>query len=112
MKAIQYVLLAVLGGTGASVLVTGDFSDSTVLIGLLVTGLTAAATFLKKNTPTQPWAKQAVAIFGAAVLAVVAAWTDQSFSPAEVIQIIAAALGAWQVGTVANVEYPGVNAAR
>ena len=102
LKFIQYVVLAVLGGTGASVLITGDFTDQTVLIGLVITGLTAAATFLKANTPTQPWAKQAVAIFGAAVLAVVAAWTDKSISSVEVIQILPAALAAWQVGTVAN----------
>lgn len=102
MKFIQYVILAVLGGTGASALITGDFTDQTVLIGLLITALTAAATYLKANTPTQPWAKQAVAIFGAAVLAVVAAWTDKTISPAEWIQIITALIGAWQVGTVAN----------
>ena len=37
MKFVQYVVLAVLGGTGASVLVTGDFTDRTVLIGLGIT---------------------------------------------------------------------------
>jgi hypothetical protein len=101
-KFVQYVLIAVLGSTGATALITGDFTDQTVLIGLVVTALGAAGTFLAANTPNQPWAKQAVGVFTAAVLVVVSAWTDQSFSTAEFVQVLLAAVGAWQVGTVAN----------
>lgn len=101
-KFVQYVLLAVLGSTGATALILGDFTDRTVLIGLLVTALGAAGTFLTENTPSQPWAKQAVGIFTAAVLVVVDAWTDHAFSAAEVVQVLLAVLGAWQVGTVKN----------
>jgi hypothetical protein len=101
-KLIQYVLIAVLGSTGATALITGDLSDRTVLIGLVVTALGAVATYLKANTPAQPWAKQAVAVFVAAVLVVVDSWTDHSFTSAEIVQVLLAAIGAWQVGTVAN----------
>lgn len=101
-KLVQYVLIAVLGSTSASALITGDLTDRTVVVGLVVTVLGAVATFFKANTVTQPWAKQAVAIFTAAVLVVVSAWTDQSISTAEIVQILLAAVGAWQVGTVAN----------
>ena len=104
-KFVQYVLLAVLGGTGATALITGDFTDRTVLVGLLITALGAAATFLAANTPRQPWAKQAVAIFTAAVLVLVDAWTDHSISNAEIVQILLAAIGAWQVGTVSNTTH-------
>jgi len=106
-KFVQYVLVAVLGSTGATALITGDFTDRTVVIGLLVTALGAAATFLTKNTPSQPWAKQAVGIFAAAVLVVVDAWTDGAFSSAEFVQVLLAGLGAWQVGTVANTVSSG-----
>lgn len=100
-KAIQYVLIAVLGSTGATALITRDF-DRTVIIGLIVTALGAAGTYLTANTPSQPWAKQAVGVFTAAVLIVVDAWTDHTFTPAEIVQVLLAAIGAWQVGTVAN----------
>ena len=101
-KFVQYILIAVLGSTGATALITGDLTDRTVVIGLIVTALGAAATYLTRNTPTQPWAKQAVAVFAAAVLVVVDAWTDGAFSAAEFVQVLLAGLGAWQVGTVAN----------
>jgi hypothetical protein len=101
-KFIQYVLIAVLGSTGATALITGDFTDRVVLIGLAVTTLGAAGTYLAANTPDQPWAKQAIGIFTAAVLVLVSAWTDQTITTAEFVQILLAAVGAWQVGTVAN----------
>jgi hypothetical protein len=101
-KLVQYVLIAVFGSTGATALITGDFTDRTVLIGLAVTALGALGTYLTENTPKQPWAKQAVGIFAAAVLIVVDTWTDQQFTSAELVQVILAALAAWQVGTVAN----------
>jgi len=101
-KAVQYVLIAVLGSTGATALITGNLADQTVLIGLGVTALGALATWWTGNTPEQPWAKQAVGIFTAAVLVVVAAWTDQQVTSAEVVQVLLAALGAWQVGAVKN----------
>lgn len=103
-KAVQYVLIAVLGSTGATALITWSITDRTVWIGLIVTALGALATWWKENTPTQPWAKQAVGIFTAAVLVLVSAWTDQRITAAEVVQILMAALGAWQVGTVANLN--------
>jgi MFS family permease len=80
----------------------GDLADRTVLIGLIVTALGALGTYFTENTPQQPWAKQAVGIFTAAVLIVVSAWTDEQFTSAELVQVILAGLGAWQVGTVAN----------
>jgi MFS family permease len=101
-KLVQYVLIAVFGSTGATALITGDLADRTVLIGLIVTALGALGTYFTENTPQQPWAKQAVGIFTAAVLIVVSAWTDEQFTSAELVQVILAGLGAWQVGTVAN----------
>lgn len=101
-KLLQYVLIAVLGSTGATALITGDLTNRTVVIGLVVTALGAVATYFTENTPQQPWAKQAAVILAAAVLVVVNAWTDQQFTAAEVVQVLLAALGAWQVGTVAN----------
>lgn len=100
-KLIQYVLIAVLGSTGATAFITQDFSK-TVVIGLVVTALGAAGTYLTANTPSQPHAKMAVGIFTAAVLVVVDAWTDHAFTPAEIVQVLLAAAGAWQVGAVRN----------
>lgn len=108
-KLVQYVLIAVLGSTSATALITREF-DRTVLITLAVTAMGAAGTYFKGNTPTQPWAKQAVGIFTAAVLVVVSAWTDQSFSPEELVAVLLAAVGAWQVGTVANTEHRPISA--
>jgi hypothetical protein len=105
-KLIQYVLIAVLGSSSGTVLVTREF-DRTTVITLIVTALGAVGVFLTKNTPTQPWAKQAVGIFTAAVLVVTSAWTDHAFTAEEIVAVLLAALGAWQVGTVANSE-PGV----
>jgi hypothetical protein len=104
-KLVQYILIAVLGSTGGTALVTREF-DRTVVITLVVTALGAAGTYFTRNTPTQPWAKQAVGIFTAAVLVVVAAWTDHVFTAEEIVGVLLAALGAWQVGTVANTERP------
>lgn len=105
-KLLQYVLIAVLGSTGATALITRDFSDPTVLIGLGVTIVGALGVYFTENTPQQPWAKQAAAILTAAALVVVAAWTDQKFTPEEFVQVLMAAVAAWQVGTVANDPVP------
>lgn len=101
-KLIAYVLIAVLGGGSINILLAGDYDNTTVWIGLVVTAATAAALWLKENTPTQSWAKQAVAIFGAVVLAVAYAWTDEKITADEVVAIAIALVGAWQAGTVGN----------
>ena len=101
-KFVIYVLTAVLGGTGITLVLAGDFSDRVVLIGLGITAATAVVTYFKENSPSQPWAKQAVAIAGATVLAITFAWTDHHFAVDEIPAILLAFLGAWQVGTVAN----------
>jgi hypothetical protein len=101
-KFVIYVLTAVLGGTGITVILAGDFTDRVVLIGLGITAATAVVTFLTENSPSQPWAKQAVAILGATVMAFTFAWTDHRIAVDEIPAILLAFLGAWQVGTVAN----------
>jgi hypothetical protein len=101
-KFFVYVLVAVLGSTGITTILTGDFTNKVVLISLGVTAATAALVWLKENTPTQPWAKQVIAILGAAVAAFVFAWTDHRITVTEIPPIILAVLGAWQVGTLAN----------
>jgi drug/metabolite transporter (DMT)-like permease len=101
-KLIQYVLLAVLGSTGAAALLNGGFHDRTIWIGLAITAAGAAVAFFKANTVTQPHAKQAIAIFTAGVLAVVAAWTDGRIDPSEWAQILFAVVGAVQIGVVGN----------
>jgi uncharacterized membrane protein YfcA len=101
-KFFVYVLVAVLGSTGITTILKGDFTDKVVLISLGITAVTAALVWLKENTPEQPWAKQVIAILGAAVAAFVFAWTDHRIEVAEISPILLAILGAWQVGTVAN----------
>lgn len=93
-KLIQYVLIAVLGSTGAAALVTGGVDNRTVVFGLIITALTAAVAFLKANTLPQPHAKAVIAVFGATVLAIVDAWTDHRITPAEWIQVLLALVGA------------------
>lgn len=108
-KLIQYVLIAVLGSSSGTVLVTREF-DKTTVITLVVTALGALGVFWTKNTPSQPWAKQAVAVFAAAVLVLTSAWTDHVFTAEEIVAVLLAALGAWQVGTVANTERAPISA--
>jgi hypothetical protein len=103
-KFLVYVVIAVLGSTGITTVLSGNFTDTVVLISLGLTAVTAAGVWLTENTPEQPWAKQAVAILGAAVAAFTFAWTDHSISVEEVPAILLAILGAWQVGTVSNSE--------
>jgi len=101
-KLVAYVLVAVLGSTGITTILSGDFTNTVVLISLGVTAATAVVTWWKANTPKQPWAKQAVAIFGAVVLAFAYAWTDKQIASDEIAPILLALVGAWQVGTVRN----------
>lgn len=104
-KFIQYVLITVLGSTGAAMFDGGGLS-TTEVINIMVLSVTAAGVFLKSNTPTQPWAKAAVAIFGAGATVLAASWTDQALDSTEVCQIFLALIGAIQVGTVANATDP------
>ena len=102
-KLVIYIWTAVLGSTSATVLVTRDF-DKTSVITLVAAGIYAA-----ENTPRQPWAKQAVAVFAAAVLVLVSAWTDHAITSDEIIAIALAGLGAWQVGITQNNPRPLVS---
>lgn len=108
-KFAQYVLLAVIGGTGAA-LFTAQGWTKPVLINALVLAITAAGVYLKSNSPTQPWAKTAVAVFGAGATVLASAWTDRHIDPAEWAQIATAVIAAIQVGVVANVP-PGAQSA-
>jgi len=71
---------------------------------ILVLAIGAAVVYAKANTVTQPWAKAAVAVFTAGATVLVSAWTDQAVSAEEVVQIVLAILGAFQVGLVSNQE--------
>jgi hypothetical protein len=96
--------MAVVGSTSVTTILTGGLNDRTVWIDLAVTGTTAALTWWKANTPSQPWAKLVVALLGAGALAFAFAWTDHAITPDEVPAILLAVLGALQVGAVANTQ--------
>ena len=102
-KLAVFVITAVLGSNIAAALIEGDFSNPTVLWGLLITGLGAVVMFLKANTPEQPELKKGIALFTVVALGVVAAATDHSISSAEIAQILLAFFGALQTGTFNNV---------
>jgi hypothetical protein len=98
-KFVQFVLIAVLGSAGATI-VTGNGLNWNTLVLLIG----AAVLFFKKNTVTQPWARAAIAVFTAGATVLVSAWTDQVVSAEEVVQILLAVLGAIQVGVVSDNE--------
>jgi hypothetical protein len=101
-KFLVYVVTAVVGSTAITAILAGGLNNTVVWVDLVITAATAALTWLKANTPTQPWAKQAIALFGAGVLAFVSAWTDHQITLTEIPAIVLAILGALQVGVVAN----------
>jgi drug/metabolite transporter (DMT)-like permease len=105
LKLVQFVLLAVVGGTGAA-LFDGHGLSRGELANIAVLVVTAVSVYLARNTPEQPWAKTAVAVLGAGVAVLTSAWSDHRISPAEIQQIVLAVLGAIGVATVANVP-PG-----
>ncbi len=98
-KFFQYLLIAVVGSIIAAFPNGYTGAEITTIV---VLGLGAAAVFFKENTPTQPWAKMAVAVFTAGVTVLVSAWTDGHIDATELTSIILAVLGAVQVGTVSN----------
>ncbi len=101
-KFLIYVITAVVGSTAITAILAGEINDRTVWINLAITAVTAALAWWKANTPTQPWAKQVIAITGAGVLAFVSAWTDHQITALELPAIILALLGAWNIGQVQN----------
>lgn len=101
VKFVNFVVIAVLGSAGVSVVTGNGLNWNT-----LVLALGAAALFFKQNTVTQPWARMAIAVFTAGVTVLVSAWTDQVISAEEWVQIILAVLGAVQVGVVSDNEEP------
>lgn len=102
LKFVLYVIIAVLGSAGASLLSPGGLHGA-ALFNVLVLALTAAVVYWKGNTPTQPWAKTLVAVFGAGVTVLVSAWSDGHIDSTEIVQIILAMLGVVQVGAANNV---------
>jgi hypothetical protein len=99
-KFVQYVLIAVVGTV---VVALSDWHlDNGEIVNILVLVAGAAGVFFKANTPTQPWAKMAVAVFTAGVTVLVSAWTDYHIDGQELTAIILAVLGAVQVGAVQN----------
>jgi hypothetical protein len=105
LKAANYVLIAVLGSLGA-ILADRHGINAGQILNLVAVGLTALAVYAKANTPDQPYAKAAIAVFGAAVAAFASAVTDGHIDSTELVQIGLALFGAIQVATVANVP-PG-----
>lgn len=101
LKLIQYVLIAVVGGTGAS-LFNGHGISGSELANIAVLAVTAASVWFVRNTPDQPWAKTAIAVLGAGVAVLTSAWSDQHIDAVEIQQIVLAVLGAVGVATVAN----------
>lgn len=105
LKLVQFVLIAVVGGTGAA-LFDGHGISGAELANIVVLAVTAVSVYFVANTPEQPWAKTAVAVLGAGVTVLTSAWSDQRLSPTEIQQIVLAVLGAVGVGVTANVP-PG-----
>lgn len=101
LKFAQYVLIAVVGGAGAA-LFDGHGLSRGELANIAVLAVTAVSVYFAKNSPTQPWAKTAVAVLGAGVAVLASAWSDHKIAPAELQQIALAVLGAVGVGVVAN----------
>ena len=97
-KLIQFVLLAI-GGTVAVDLRDGHIDDWGTL-GVLAAG--AVVLYFKRNTPSQPHAKAAVAVFTAGVAAVTSAWSDHVFTAEEITGVFLALVASVNVGTVAN----------
>lgn len=103
-KLIQFVILAI-GGTFAVDIRDGSITgQERVTLAVLAAG--AVVLFFKRNTPTQPHAKAVVAVFAAGVAAVTSAWTDNVFTPEEIVSVFLALVAAVNAGTVANVP-PG-----
>lgn len=109
LKFVLYVVTAVVGSAGVSLLAPGGHTAA-ALFNVLVLALTAAGVYFRANTPTQPWAKMVIAVLGAAVTVLTSAWSDHHIDTTEIVQIVLAILGAIQVGTVANV-LPGTQSA-
>jgi drug/metabolite transporter (DMT)-like permease len=105
LKLVQFVLLAVVGGTGAA-LFDGHGISHAELANIAVLVVTAVAVYFRANTPEQPWAKTAVAVLGAGVAVLTSAWSDHHIAPVEIQQIVLALLGAIGVAVTANVP-PG-----
>lgn len=101
VKFVNFVVIAVLGSAGVSVVTGNGLNWNTAVLAL-----GAAALFFKSNTVSQPWARMAIAVFTAGVTVLVSAWTDQVVSAEEVVQILLAVLGAVQVGVVSDNEVP------
>lgn len=100
-KFVQFVLIAVLGSAGATIVTGNGLNWNT-----LVLAIGAAALFFKKNSVSQPWARMAIAVFTAGAAVLVSAWTDQLIGAEEWVQILLAVLGAVQVGVVSDNEEP------
>lgn len=97
LKAAHYVVVAVLaGGVGVPFLNGQGLNGVTV-----IAAVGALAVYLKKNTPTQPWARTVVSLYVAGAGALVAAATTDdgvlagfaAISHAEWQQILFLALG-------------------
>lgn len=105
LKALNYVLIAVLGSLGTILADRSGLSFGQIL-NLVAVGLTAAVVYGKANTPDQPHAKAVIAVLGAGVTVFASTVTDGRIELTEIVQIVLALLGALQVATVANVP-PG-----
>lgn len=102
LKAVHFVLLAVVGGGVGVPLLQGEGLNAVTV----VTALGALGVFLSRNTPKQPAARALAAVYTTVIAAVAAAFTDESLSAMEIQQIVLAGLGA--IGVYLGADETGV----
>jgi hypothetical protein len=102
-KALMSIIAAVIAFWATAVV---DGVTITDYINGGIALVTAFGVYLVPNVPDQPWAKAAVAVLGAMLTVLLAAYSDSVVTSAEILNIALAAFGALGVGVVANVS-PG-----
>lgn len=104
MPTTAKTLVAVLAAVLAAVLpgLTGDTFGLVELVNVTILAAGAIQVFNAGNLPSFRYAKTVAAAVAALGVVFISAWTDFRISPAEVVQMILAVLGAVGVATVPN----------